>query len=123
MAKILIVDDEAAVRESLLVALGSFGYTARAVSTVRDALPLLPGIDLLITDLLMADQDGLELILAARKSVPTLKIIAISGGGRVAPSAYLKMAAKLGADLTLTKPFSLEELRHAISCARQGSTP
>lgn len=66
--------------------------------------------DLMITDIIMPSKDGIEVILALRKSHPSAKIIAISGGGRLNAKDYLGIAQKLGAAATLAKPFSGSEL-------------
>lgn len=66
--------------------------------------------DLVITDLIMPEQEGVETIRLLRRQSPDLKIIAISGGGRAANTAILRMVEKLGATAVLAKPFSLEAL-------------
>ncbi|RUM36026.1 MAG: response regulator [Desulfobulbus sp.] len=66
--------------------------------------------DLIITDLIMPEQEGLETIRKLRKSAPEVKIIAISGGGRIGPEAYLPAAMELGADRIFAKPFDIKVL-------------
>lgn len=66
--------------------------------------------DLMITDIIMPDRDGIEVIVALRKTMPALKVIAISGGGRLNAKDYLNIAQKLGASATLAKPFSGSDL-------------
>jgi CheY-like chemotaxis protein len=66
--------------------------------------------DLIITDLIMPDKEGIETILELKQDYPELKIIAISGGGQVDPKAYLQMAQRAGALATLAKPFEREDL-------------
>ncbi len=66
--------------------------------------------DLLITDLLMPDRDGLELIREARRDYPRMRIIAMSGGGRVGHEQYLRLAKGMGADAILAKPFLPDDL-------------
>lgn len=114
MPSILIVDDDATVRESLLMALASLGHRSRAVSSASEAMAFLPQVDLLIADLLMSEIDGLELIQTARVAAPSLRIIAITGGGRGEPSTYLRVAQHFGAHATLQKPFSRDPLARAI---------
>jgi YesN/AraC family two-component response regulator len=70
--------------------------------------------DVVITDIIMPDKEGLETIMDLRREYPEVKVIAISGGGRVKSGDYLHMAAKFGAQLTLTKPFEQEELLEAV---------
>ncbi len=71
--------------------------------------------DLLITDLLMPEKDGIETILEIRRVNETLPILAISGGGKYgARGELLRMAQRLGATATLQKPFSREQLIAAV---------
>ena len=71
-------------------------------------------IDLVITDILMPEKEGIQTIMELRHDFPLVKIIAISGGGAVEPDTYLTMAQELGADSTLSKPFSLLDLEEEI---------
>ncbi len=71
--------------------------------------------DLVITDIIMPEKEGLETILELKKNAPEVKIIAISGGGRSLPDDYLRTAEYFGADKTLTKPFSKSELLQSIA--------
>lgn len=102
---ILLVDDAAAVRRVLRLALEAAGYSVQEAESGRVALGILEEAecDLLIADISMADGDGLELILQVRKSLPALKVIAMSGG------PYLQAAADFGAVSSLAKPFDLSE--------------
>ena len=70
--------------------------------------------DVVITDLIMPDMEGIETITLLRKEDPEVKIIAISGGGRNKPDDYLKLASKLGAAYTFTKPVDRAELLAAV---------
>jgi CheY-like chemotaxis protein len=65
--------------------------------------------DLLITDILMPGQEGIETIVQFRRNYPEVKIIAMSGGGRNNGQSYLELAKKLGALRTLAKPFSIKD--------------
>jgi CheY-like chemotaxis protein len=71
--------------------------------------------DLLITDIIMPEKEGLETIFELRKTYPKLKIIAISGGGRISPSGYLPGAKLLGADMVFEKPLDQKKFLHAIA--------
>jgi len=70
--------------------------------------------DIVITDILMEGKEGIETIRELKKDFPDVKIIAISGGGRIEPESYLNMAQKFGALQTLTKPFDRKELLEAV---------
>ena len=69
---------------------------------------------LVITDIVMPKKEGLETILDLKREDPQVKIIAISGGGRVGPESYLDIAEGFGANRVLTKPFNNKELLEAI---------
>ena len=70
--------------------------------------------DLIITDLIMPNKDGIGMIIDLKKEFPDVKIIAMSGGGLNKPDGYLKGAKKLGAHCTLTKPIDREEMLRAV---------
>lgn len=70
--------------------------------------------DLVITDLIMPDKEGIETIMDIRKLNAEVKIIAMSGGGRVTSADYLKIAQQVGANRILTKPFSYDDIQAAI---------
>jgi DNA-binding NarL/FixJ family response regulator len=71
-------------------------------------------IDVVITDLLMPERDGLEFITEVRKKFPEVKIIAMSGGGHIARDSYLRIAKNFGAHVLLEKPFSQSGVLGAI---------
>jgi DNA-binding NtrC family response regulator len=117
MKKILIVDDDVQFAEMMQKTLHALGHEPIMAATAKQALKLYDPltVDLVITDLIMPDMEGVELILALRRLNRQAKIIAMSGGGRNTPDTYLNVAHKLGALKTLAKPFSLEKLRAAIN--------
>lgn len=118
MARILLIDDDESVRTMLRTMLEYHRHTVMEAHDGREGLQLLPKArpDLVITDLVMPEQEGIEVITTLRKTHPALKIIAISGGGRTNSSDdYLVMARRLGADLTLAKPFAHAALLAAIA--------
>lgn len=112
MARILIVDDEAALRDSLVVALRKAGHEVtpagdgQAALTAAEKLPF----DVVITDLIMPNVDGLEAIKRFRKISEHVKIIAMSGGGRTRQFDVLDFAKQFGADAAIAKPFRIAEL-------------
>jgi CheY-like chemotaxis protein len=112
MPGILIVEDDKDLREMLKTSLSKRKYTVLEASDGKEAiLRFKPGItDLVITDLIMPDEDGLKVIMKIKQIKPEIKIIAISGGGKAGPGNYLNIARALGADLVLSKPFSLNDL-------------
>lgn len=116
MAKVLVVDDDAAIRSILERVLVRGGHEAVVAPGGREALDLLPGgdFDLIITDVNMPAMDGIELILALQEVAEGLPIIAISGGGLVSAESLLQDAKALGAVDIVSKPFESEELLDLI---------
>lgn len=119
---ILIVDDFEDVRESLAQILGDEGYTIFQASNGLEAIEVMTAgqIDLLITDILMPEMDGIELSTIARNQFPDLKMILISGGGRQGLLSgeydYLGMTAKLtNIDHVLKKPFDPLEIIELVN--------
>ena len=110
MPRILLIDDDAAVRGTLRTLLQKAGYDTVEAADGREGSRLLDGVDLVITDLLMPEVDGVDLLGLMRKEGRTMPVIAMSGGGRVDPRSYLAVAKALGAFATLTKPFDLDEM-------------
>ena len=78
-------------------------------------------VDLVITDLLMPDMDGIELINALHKDFAGIRVVAMSGGGVLDAEFYLTMAKRLRADSLLKKPFTRDELLMAIEAIEAGS--
>ncbi len=72
------------------------------------------GADLVITDLIMPEKEGIETIQELRRDFSHVKIIAISGGGAIGPETYLEIAKKMGAHRIFEKPFVLQEISEAI---------
>lgn len=119
--RILLADDEDLFAVMLQRSLAMFGYEVVRARNGREALAAYnpAGFGLVITDLIMPDMEGVELIVALRKVNPAVKIIAMSGGGRNHPQAYLSIAERIGAVKSLAKPFPITELVQAIEvCLR-----
>ena len=111
---ILVVDDEELICEFLKDGLSSHGYSVDTAISIGEAFDLSKekDYDLIITDVIMDQGDGFDLLQGLRdKNVP---IIVISGGGRMNASDYLGMASGLGAFATLQKPFELAKLVEII---------
>ncbi len=117
MARILIIDDEESVREAIEALAAAAGHETRSAADGRRGLAQLASFqpDLVVTDMLMPEKEGLETIVDLRKQRPDLPIIAISGGGRVGNLNFLKVAEHFGATHTLTKPFSAGQLMAAFA--------
>lgn len=116
MAQVLVVDDEVLVRETVRIALQRAGHQVTEAADGQKALELLASgkIDLVISDIIMPEVDGIGLILAMRKRHPNLRVIAMSGGGRTRNMDFLRMAKSLGAHSALPKPFTPEQLQNEV---------
>jgi len=112
MKRILIIDDDTNIRTIIGDILSIAGYEPLIAVDGDEGLKLLTEnpCTLIITDLIMPEKEGIETIIEAKKSSPGIKIIAISGGGRIGATDYLSVASKIGADATLAKPFRNQEL-------------
>ena len=116
MAKIIIVDDDAQLRDSLRKALQRAGHEAWTAEDGAVGLGLIRehAADLVITDILMPEKEGIETIQALRGEDPDLPIVAISGAGTAEEGGPLLDAQLFGASATLAKPFSLQELLETV---------
>ena len=112
MPGVLIVEDEKDLREMLKISLTRHKFTVYEAENGKEAIiHFKPTItDLVVTDLIMPDEDGLKVIIKLKELKPSIKIIAISGGGKAGPGSYLNLAKVLGADAIYSKPFSINEL-------------
>lgn len=113
---ILVVDDEPAVREVMVIALKRAGHQVLGVADGEKASRSMreQPFDVVVTDLLMPERDGLELIREVRAHYPNIRIIATSGGGRVNGQQYLQLAKGMGAHGLLAKPFLPGDLCEAV---------
>ena len=116
MAKILVIDDDERIRMFLRTTLERADYTVVEAREGTEGLDRCRqmSIDVVITDLLMPGKEGLETVSQLRREWPSMKVIAISGGGSTGVFAYLDVAQKLGADRTLSKPFNRETLLSVV---------
>ncbi len=116
MAKILIIDDDVQFRKMLSQVLKRAGYEISEAEDGNEGTRIYETepIDLVITDLIMPKKEGIETISELKKKYPDIKIIAISGGGRVGPESYLTFAEKLGALYTFSKPLDRDKVLEAV---------
>jgi two-component system cell cycle response regulator CpdR len=122
MADILLIDDEIDILESMTKVLSREGHNIHSVAAAAEGLTYMTekNLDLVITDLIMAGVNGVDVIKHIREAYPETKVIAISGGGNfgsaayqpnaITTTAYLEAAADAGADAVLTKPFERSKL-------------
>ena len=123
MARILIVDDDPICRAIAGEALSAAGHDCREADDGDVALARLAteSVDLVLTDLLMPNKEGIETIMEIRRRWPAIRIVAMSGGsGRAEPDRLLRMAASLGADATLIKPVRTGPLVETVERVLKG---
>jgi CheY-like chemotaxis protein len=109
---VLVIDDEQLIRLQVRAALEQDGFVVHEAANGNEGLTRIAVTvpDVVITDILMPDKEGIETILELRRRYPSIRIIAISGGGRTGNKDFLRTAKHLGADRTLAKPFGLADL-------------
>lgn len=117
MQKVLVIDDDSLVRDTIVRILERKGYAVLVAADGVRGLRMFHSEqpDLVITDIIMPEKEGLETIREIRGERPGAKIIAISGGARIGNMDFLKMAGKLGACDILPKPFDPAELMNTVS--------
>jgi len=117
MAKILVIDDEPSILLMIKKMLEKAGHEVDMALNGKEGMQLFEKnqADLLITDIIMPEKEGLETIVEMRKKYPDLKIIAISGGGRISADGYLPGAKLLGANMVFQKPLIQKEFLDAVS--------
>lgn len=113
--RILLIDDDANIRGILAEMLTTAGYEVVEASNGKEGVKLYRDVpfDLVVTDLLMPEKDGLEVVMELRKDFPQVKIITLSGGGAYGNSS-LETSKALGAARTLRKPFREDQLLEAV---------
>jgi len=114
--KIILLEDDEIIKIAIKEYLTYNGFDIIIPESLRDIEDYFTNCnaDCVITDILMPDTDGIEVIIAVRKFCPDIVIIAISGGGRVSSAEYLNIAYTLGANAVLQKPFLLSDLLNLI---------
>ena len=109
---VLVIDDDVALLHSFESVLEAYGIPIMTARNGHDGLAvfrwILPAV--VLTDIIMPEQDGISAIMAMRREHPATKIIAMSSGGRLSKSDFLTIAKKLGADAVVHKPFDVDEL-------------
>jgi DNA-binding response OmpR family regulator len=114
---VCVVDDDDLVRAKIAHDLRTKGFDAVEVQDSRDLRRVMNDrpVDAVVVDLVMPERDGVEVIGEIRRDWPKVRIVAISGGGRIGPELYLKIARQIGADACLVKPVSAEDLAAVLA--------
>lgn len=121
MPRILLIEDDLELRHVLAATLVQAGHAVVEAANGREGMSLFhtEPVDLVITDILMPEREGIETIATIHRERPEVPIIAISGSP-TRSGVYLALAAKFGASYTLAKPFSTEVLLRLIGEALAG---
>jgi len=117
MANVMVVDDEVAVRNLIKEVLSDSGHDIVEAANGEEACEIINEItiDLVVTDLVMPEKSGLELIMDLAENYPDLPVIAISGGGGITGRFdYLPIAKLIGAKQIVNKPFKIDEIRKLV---------
>ena len=116
MKRILVIDDDDTLRAILKRLFYTAGYEVAVAEDGMAGIRIqqIEPFDLVMTDLVMPEKEGLEVIMEIRKKYPDTKIIAMSGGGRIHPDQYLELARNLGAQRVFSKPFKANEVLAAV---------
>ncbi|MCP4714066.1 MAG: response regulator [Deltaproteobacteria bacterium] len=121
MATILVIDDDKIIRELITLILESADHTVITAQDGTSAFKCYADrkVDIVITDILMPDMDGIEVISGLKKKDPNVKFIAISGGGSINSNNYLKTAKLLGVKYVFQKPFDADDILQAVNALLQ----
>ncbi len=116
MFKVMVIDDDTIVNFMLVKILQAAGYDAKGIDNGKNGLQLFAVVpfDLIVTDIVMPEKEGLEFIQTVRMENKSIPIIAISGGGKIGPENYLTMARYFGANFTFEKPVDTKLFLSAV---------
>ena len=117
MAKILLIDDDATIQMVFSQFLTSLGYEIMQAENGKEGMSMIQETrpDLVITDIMMPEMDGLEILMQLRNTHDSVPVIAISGGMRALPVNFLQQAKLFGARYVFEKPVPLDVLRNAVT--------
>tara|TARA_R110000787_G_scaffold226512_3_gene334309 strand:- start:70619 stop:70990 length:372 start_codon:yes stop_codon:yes gene_type:complete len=117
MAHILLVDDDDLARFAMREVLTRAGHDVTEAENGALGLSAQAStdFDVIITDIIMPEVEGIEFIIKIREQSPNIPVIAVSGGGRMSETDYLETARDLGANAILAKPFSEDQLNEKVA--------
>ncbi|OEU44916.1 MAG: hypothetical protein BBJ60_11980 [Desulfobacterales bacterium S7086C20] len=115
--KVVVIDDNAEIRHVIELKLRTHGYKVITAANGKEGLNLIKSKqpDVVITDIVMPEKEGIEVITEVRRDFPNVKIIAMSGGGLIGPHEYLSWTKMMGVQRTFTKPFAINEILEAVN--------
>lgn len=112
MSRVLIIDDDAAMRDVLRQTFERAGFDVDVAADGNEGIAHFRAhpADVVVTDIIMPDREGIETMIEIKGIDPAAKVIAISGGGRTGASDFLTLAKQLGAEEVFAKPLDRKEL-------------
>lgn len=121
---VLLIEDDLELLRQMTLAFVSAGYDVQTAPDGKAGMSrfLESPTDLVVTDIIMPNREGIETIIALKAASPPVKVLAISGGGRIGSADFLELAHHVGADGTLAKPFRLSALT-SLAKETLGSRP
>jgi len=116
MAHICLIEDDPMVRNVISRILSKLGHSVQVASNGREGLEFVQKLkfDLVITDIIMPEVEGIQVLQKVKESSPSTKVIAMSGGGRIGNTDFLEVAKSLGADAVVYKPVTKTEFMAAL---------
>jgi DNA-binding response OmpR family regulator len=116
MHRILIIDDDIQFNRMLKQTLEKQGYEVTTAQNGREGIQYYQKnpMDLVVTDLIMPEKEGVETIMELKRNYPDVKIVAMSGGGRIKSEDLLRIVEGIGVDATFSKPFEREDFLNTI---------
>ena len=116
MPLILVIDDEAGVREFVRIALEKAGFEVKEAAGGEEGINFIRKnpVDLVITDIVMPDKGGIEILIDLRRDFPNLKAIVMSGKVNTESDSFQQLVKHFGAAYILQKPFEIKELLKAV---------
>ncbi len=117
MSKVLIIDNDPLLCDTLKMAAEGASHTVKLAQNGREGIEIFEtfGPDVVVTDILMPEKEGMETIVELRRLNPDVPIIAMSGAAPAGNISFLRIAQKLGANKTLSKPFAMTDFTAAIA--------
>jgi CheY-like chemotaxis protein len=115
--RVCIIDDDDLSRAHVAQTLATAGCSVSEAPNARRGLDLIAASppDVALVDLIMPDMDGMEAIAEIRSRWPAVRVVAMSGGGRIGPGPFLEVALRVGACACLTKPLDLASFLAAVA--------
>ncbi|MCK4992634.1 MAG: response regulator, partial [Bacteroidales bacterium] len=117
MLKVLVIDDSSVIVDYIKGNLEEAGYEVCTADNGKAGIEMIDkyDLDLVITDIIMPERDGVEVMLYIKRLYPDIRTIVITSGGAIAAKDHLSMASKLGADFVIQKPVDPLQLLATIS--------